>query len=43
MDDEDLFYLDADMEKEVSKNEWLDKAEEYVLLKETEVDWQDFK
>ncbi len=43
MDDADLFYLDADMEKEVSKKEWLDKAEEYVLLKETEVDWQDFK
>ncbi len=43
MDDADLFYLDEDEEKEVRKKEWLDKAEEYVLLKETEVDWQEVK
>ena len=40
MDDTDLFYLDEEMEKEVSKKEWLDKAEEYILLKETEANWQ---
>ena len=39
MDDDDLYFLDAELETKVTKNEWLDKAGEYQALKDTSIDW----
>ncbi len=43
MDEDDLYFLESGLKTPVTKDEWLNTAGEYTVLKDINIDWVEYK